>query len=566
MTEQQKLDVSCTNDMTFNKLLQEFIESHSELFLVFLGILIFFPIRDVIMPHFIGKLYNSIKSGKGAALYIGIIIGIVVLAQVVHVISAYIDIKIHPELYKFIREKIMAHVFKIKETNYSDIDLGDLISKVIKLPSIMHHHIELIRWEIIPEAVTILAILIYVLFLDWKLGLPLALVIAIFLGTLTYSLDVCSADAFKRDEKFSLIMSNVNDVIKNMLTVMSFDKVDAEFARMDEIHKEYAGYTEKTMSCSLISKAFTIPSMLVFIIFACYYSFNQVKSGAMSGGSAVTLLILLFVIMNKTFSLLGNWQDVIMRAGIIENGLRTFDECKTERVPYSKAAHSTTGISFQDVDFSYVSADMQRPVLAGFNLDLAMNKTTLIMGEIGSGKSTVISLLMKFQSPQAGDIFIKGVPYSTIDTKELRRRISYIPQSPILLNRSVYENIVYGLTPEPSKEDVIALMNKMQLQEFLARLPKGLDTSVGLHGSKLSGGQRQIVWVLKTLLSKPEIIIMDEPTAAVDEGTKSIIQSLLSKLMKDKTVIMITHDPFLMKYANRIVTMEHGVIVKDIKP
>jgi ABC-type multidrug transport system fused ATPase/permease subunit len=559
------LDVYCNNDMTFNRLLFEFIESHSELFLGYLGILLFFPIRDVIMPHFIGKLYNSIKGGKESALYIGIIVCIVVVAQLVHIASAYIDIKLHPELYKFIREKIMSHVFETKETNYSDVDIGDLISKVIKLPSIMHHHIELIRWEIIPEGLTILAILAYVLYLDWKLGLPLALVIAIFLGTLTYSLDVCSADALKRDEKFSLIMSNINDVLKNMLTVMSFDKVDAEFARMDEIHKEYAGYTENTLSCSLMSKGITIPCMLAFIVFACYYSFKQVKSGTMTGGSAVTLLILLFVIMNKMFSLLGNWQDVILRSGIIENGLRTFDICKTARVPYSKAARTTTGISFQDVDFSYVSADMQRPVFSQFNLDLKMNETTLIMGEIGSGKSTLISLLMKFQSPQTGELFLKGAPYSTLDTKELRRRISYIPQTPILLNRSVYENIVYGVTPEPSREEVVTLMKKMQLDEFLSHLPKGLDTSVGLHGSKLSGGQRQIVWVLKTLLSKPEIIIMDEPTAAVDETTKSVIQSLLTQSMKGKTVIMITHDPYLMKYANRVITMEHGTIIKDTR-
>ena len=546
--------------MTFNEILLEFIWSHSELFIAYIGILLFFPIRDVAMPHFIGKLYNSIKGGKDTPFYIGIIISIVITSQVVHIISSFIDVKIHPELYKFIREKMISHVFKTKENNYSEIDIGDMISKVIKLPSIMHHHIELIRWELIPELVTILSILAYVIYSDWKLGLPLALVVAIFGGTLIYSLDVCTPDSFKRDEKFSLIMSNINDLLKNMITVMSFDKVDAEFARMDEIHKIYTTHTENTLNCSLITKAVTIPCMLAYIAFACYYSFKQVKSGAMSGGSAVTLLILLFVIMNKIFSFLGSWHDVIMRNGIIENALHTFDECKTARVPYSTAARSTVGISFQDVDFAYVSADMQRPVLKGFNLDIKMNETTLIVGEIGSGKSTLISLLMKFQNPQAGEIFIKGVPYSTMDTKELRKRISYIPQSPILLNRSIYENIVYGLNPEPSKEEVIALMNKMKMEDFLAGLPKGLDTSVGIHGSKLSGGQRQVVWVLKTLMSKPEIVIMDEPTSAIDDVTKSIVHNLLSKTIKGKTVIMITHDPFLVKYANRVITMENGTV------
>lgn len=555
------LDVSCSNTMTFEKLLYEFIGEQKYLFGMYVVILLFFPIRDVAMPHYIGKLYDSIKKGKDSILYIGIIIGIVIMVQVIYIFSDYIDIKMHPALYKFIREKMMSHVFQTKENNYSDVDVGEIITKIIKLPSIMHHHIELIRWEFIPDIITILATIAYVTYIDWTLGLPLLLVGAIFCGTLAYSFTTCSPDALKRDEQFTLIMSSINDIMKNMLTVLNFDKVGAEFERMDELNKEYAVYTEKTLSCSLVNKYIIIACMLAYISFACYYSFKQVKKGAMTGGTAVTLLILLFVVMNKIFSIMGIWQDVIMRSGIIENAIQTFEECKTERTPYSEPAR-TNGLAFQDVDFSYVSTDMQRPVFTKFNLDIKMNQTTLIVGEIGSGKSTLISLLMKFQTPQKGEIFLKGVPFSTMDTKELRRRISFIPQSPILLNRTVYENIVYGLDHK-TKEDVLALMRTMKLDGFLTGLPKGLDTSVGIHGSKLSGGQRQIIWVLKTLLSNPEIIIMDEPTAAIDDTTKSIVQNLLSQTMKGKTVIMITHDPYLLKYANRVITMENGTVIKD---
>jgi ABC-type multidrug transport system fused ATPase/permease subunit len=518
------------------------------------------------MPHLVGKLYNSIKDDKKAMTPILIGIAVVILAiQGIHIIDDFINIKLHPVVYKFIREKMMKHIFKMSETNYNDIEIGEIISKVVKLPSVIHNHIDLLRGEIIPDFFTIIASVIYVTYVDWKLGLPLIGVISIFITTLIYSSDVCSASAFKRDEKFSLIMSNVNDVMRNMITIMSFDKTDAELERIDDIHKDYIGHTEDTLHCSLISKYITIPCMMLYVLYSCYYCYGRVNSGKMTTGTFISVLIILFVVMNMIFNILGSWKDILLRSGIIQHSLDTFEECKIVRASYDKPAGDPTGIVFQDVDFAYVSKDMQRPVFKDFQLKIRMKETTLIVGEIGSGKSTIISMLMKYQTPQAGEIFIQGTPYSTIDVKELRRRISYIPQTPMLLNRTVYDNIVYGLTAEKTRADVEELIRSLSLSKFLDNLPKGLDTPVGIHGSKLSGGQRQIVWILKSILMNPEIIIMDEPTSAIDDATKSIVHHLLKKVMVGKTVIMITHDPYLLKFANRILTLKEGRIINDAR-
>jgi ATP-binding cassette subfamily B protein len=260
---------------------------------------------------------------------------------------------------------------------------------------------------------------------------------------------------------------------------------------------------------------------------------------------------------------LDKWKDILLRNGIIENSLKSFEECHISRDPYTKPAANKLGLCFQDVRFSYITTDTERPVFDNFTLDINMKETTLIVGEIGSGKSTIISLLLKYQTPQGGEIFLEGVPYSSIPTTDLRKRMIYIPQSPILLNRSVYDNVVYGIMPPPPKEEVATLIRNMNLVRFLDNLPKGLDTSVGVHGNKLSGGQRQIVWILKAILMNPEIIIMDEPTAAVDDETKGIVHHLLEKVVQGKTVIMITHDPYLLKFANRIITLKDGEVVED---
>ena len=145
----------------------------------------------------------------------------------------------------------------------------------------------------------------------------------------------------------------------------------------------------------------------------------------------------------------------------------------------------------------------------------------------------------------------------------MTRKIIYIPQNPILLNRTVYENIVYGVKPEPTREDILALLHKMNLSEFLSMLPHGLDTQVGIQGSMVSGGQRQIIASIKTVLSNPEIIIMDEPTSSIDYKTKGMFQRILLQSIKGKTVIIITHDPDLLKLADRIVTLDSGKIISD---
>ena len=560
-----QVDISCNNTMTFTGLILDFIDTHKVTFGIYAIIILTQPLRDILMPHLVGKVYNSIKGGKDIQPLIWAIVGLVIIIQGIHILDDYITVQLHPELYKFVREKMMEHIFRTKETNYSDIEIGDVIAKVVKLPSVIHNHIDLIRGEMIPKFFTLLAAASYFLYVDWKIGLPFIGVMGIFFSTLAYTSSKCDADAYKRDEKFSLIMSSINDVLQNMITVMSFDKIDEEFDRMDGIHKEYAGYTIDTLNCSMTSKFITIPTMIAYTLFVAYYCYSRVKSRSMDAGTFVTIAIILFMVMNVVLGILGSWKDVILRGGIIEHSLNTFEECKISRKPYNQVAASPTGIRFQDVDFSYVSADMQRPVLKNFTFDIKLKETTLIVGEIGSGKSTIISMLLKYQTPQAGEIFLQGVPYSTIDTKELRRRIAYIPQTPILLNRSVYDNIIYGLSVKKSKEEIATLIHSMGLTKFLEHLPKGLDTKVGIQGSKLSGGQRQIVWVLKAILLNPEIIIMDEPTAAIDDQTKDIVQHLLKTIMIGKTVIMITHDPYLLQFAKRTVTLKDGRVIKDIR-
>lgn len=551
--------MNCHNNMTFGKLMNDFIKKNKTLFVIYILLILTIPLRDILMPHMIGKLYTNIKTNKPVIIILIIIISVVIVIQVFTIVSDFIEFKLHPRIYQHVREAIMTHLFSTRETNYSDIEIGYIISKIVKLPSIIHNYVDQWRSKYFPAIITLLAAIIYFLIVDKTLGIALTVIILIIAVTLYKSFNECQDISIKKDEVFSVMFGNVDDVLQNMMTVMSFNKINDEFDNLNVLQDQYAEYTEATLKCSITPKLIILPIMLLYIFFVCIYYYKKVQKSELETGKFISLMIILFVVMKTVLSLLDSLKELIMRWGVIKNSLRVFEQCSHSREPYDKDADILTGIHIQDLTYYYG----KRKVFDNFNLNIRFNEVTLIIGEIGSGKSTLVSLILKYQTPHNGEIFLNGNPYKNIDHHKLRQQIVYIPQTPILLNRSIYENITYGLGSEITIEHVLDVMRELDLQTFLDSLPDGLNTPVGVHGSKLSGGQRQIVWIIKAVLLNPDIIIMDEPTASVDDSTKKTIHYLLEKVMAGRTVIMITHDPYLHKFANRIITLDNGVILDD---
>jgi len=159
-------------------------------------------------------------------------------------------------------------------------------------------------------------------------------------------------------------------------------------------------------------------------------------------------------------------------------------------------------------------------------------------------------------------MYLDGVPYAHIQAIDLRRRVGYVPQTPILFNRSIIDNILYG-NVRYTRNDVENIMKFFGVYDEFANTEHGLDTNIGKNGSRLSGGQRQLIWCMRVLLYDPDILILDEPTASIDEKTKRVLHSMLNIIMQNKTVIMVTHDPFLEGIASRIVTIKQGRVEDD---
>ena len=218
-------------------------------------------------------------------------------------------------------------------------------------------------------------------------------------------------------------------------------------------------------------------------------------------------------------------------------------------------------LEFKNLYFKYPSSN--KYIFKNFNLTIDSKKTTAIMGLIGSGKSTLIKILLKLNIKDSGSVFIDNKNIENISSNTIRQQISYVPQVPKLFNRTVYENIIYG--NNSSKNKVLGLVKKLGLNNMINKLQNGIETMAGKNGNNLSGGQRQTVYLLRVLLNNNKIIILDEPTSALDNDSREYIFNIIKELMKNKTIIIITHDNEILKFVDRVIYLKNGKLIKDIK-
>ena len=157
--------------------------------------------------------------------------------------------------------------------------------------------------------------------------------------------------------------------------------------------------------------------------------------------------------------------------------------------------------------------------------------------------------LLRLVEPSEGALYLGGRWYGDTSKAELRRRVAYVSQETVLFNRTVMENMLYGNTVDRASTE--RLLGRLGIAAEFANLPHALASTVGKNGSRLSGGQRQLVWLMRALLRDPEVLLLDEPTANMDDATKKLVVRLLDAVMAGRTVVMVTHDPFLASYATR---------------
>lgn len=362
-------------------------------------------------------------------------------------------------------------------------------------------------------------------------------------------------------EKVSFLNGQLSNNLSGITTIKSFTSEDYE---ADRIAAQSEAYRQSNRRAIVLSAAF-IPLIRIVIflgfIATLFLGGLEVVAGRLSVG---TYSVLVFLTQRLLWPLtrLGDTLDQYQRAMASTNramnlldtpiAIRTGDI----RLPISSIKGA---LEFKNVTFSY---NQRRPLLQYFSLTLMPGKTTAIVGPTGSGKSTLVKLILRLYEVQYGKITLDGIELTKLNLKDLRRAIGLVSQDVFLFHGTVAENIAYG-SFDSTNSDIIDAAKIAEAHEFIAQLPDGYETIVGERGQKLSGGQRQRIAIARAVLKNPPILILDEATSAVDNETEAAIQRSLEQITKNRTTIAIAHRLSTVRNADCIFVMDEGRVVES---
>lgn len=290
------------------------------------------------------------------------------------------------------------------------------------------------------------------------------------------------------------------------------------------------------------------------IMFGSLYLFGREQIA-----SAPALLVYFYIIMNASskFGTVSGFRGVIANAsGPLDAVLEVFDENGKYFVRGGDTVFMglKRAITFKDLTFSYLP---EREVLHGITFTIEKGKMTAIVGPTGGGKSTLISLLMRYYDCPSATLFVDGTDIREFTLDSYLDRVALVSQETLLINDSLRSNITYGLK-DISETELNDVLRRSRLEDFIRKLPKGVDTLIGDRGVRLSGGEKQRVSIARALLKNAEILILDEATSSLDSRTESLIQEAIDDAVAGRTSIVIAHRLSTIKHADKIVVIEEG--------
>lgn len=290
-----------------------------------------------------------------------------------------------------------------------------------------------------------------------------------------------------------------------------------------------------------------------------FYGSYEVIKGTLTAGGLVAFYgytLQLFVPLYGVMELYAKFQRAAASVRRLME-IKQADMVLTNRCGALTLEPNTTGIELKDVSFSYRP---DRSVLNAISLRVSPGERVALAGTSGNGKSTIAKLLARLYDVRAGTVSVGGIDVRDVELKSLRSSVIFVPQDPVLFDLTLKENLLYG-NPRATPSELAEVARVAQLETVIERLPKGWNEPVGPRGNRLSGGERQRVALARALLQRPQILILDESTSALDARTEKRLLTELDAYLKNVTTIIISHRPVPVEWADRVVQMHYGTII-----
>lgn len=503
----------------------------------------------VAWSHFLSRVTDQLIAGQKTHIAIMLALTAWAVVPVMTAINDLLDMHFMPPLASHMRGTLtrqILHTFKRRVTTQR---VGDVVSKMVKVPLMTLSLATQFREHFVSAALSVIIIAAYLFWIHPLIGSLFSAGIVGFGAVLWLVMRPTLARAGRHDHESDTVTERAADILANMQNVYASDTVSAEIDALGTNQTALEVSHRHVIQMVLLSRSvFNVWYLLMFaaIFFASIWLFrrNRLTPGKLT--SICLVIGYAIYVMDDTSHEMVSFVTSIGSLSKIQQYLNSLAQTAEENPDGSgTVAPSNGNIELSNVTVRY--APNGPAVLDGLTLFIKTGERVLLRGTNGSGKSTLLNVISgNLPYEQGGSVKLGGVEVRDTQASVLRKSIIYVPQTPQLFDRTVYENIAYGT--DASRTDVQNLLDRFEITFA------GLDTPVGKGGNNLSGGQRQIIYLLRVFLrADATFLLLDEPTAAFDPSTRDKAMSLLEEIMGNRTTLLITHDKELVPFADRVI-------------
>src|SRR5437763_1536743 len=519
------------------------------------------------LPHAIAPLVPEGIAHSPAvllAIAVGLLVTVALLRQLQELTNTLLQAYVKEKLLQNFRARLFRHVQRLSLAYHDARGTSDSTYRIqYDATAIQYVLIDSVI-PFISATVTLVGMIYVMTRIDWQLAL---IALAISPGL------VVTGRIFRRrlrrhSREAKKLESSTMSIVQEVLGALRLVKAFGQEAREEErfIRRSTEGVRVRLRLASLEGSF----NVLVGLATAAGMAAVLLIGVRHVGAGVLTLgeLLMVMAYMNQLYEPL---RTISRKAATLqlhlasaERAFALLDEpSDVEERPNARPLGRASGaIAFRNISFAY---GKDRPVLHDISFNIEPGTRLGIAGASGAGKSTLISLLTRFYDPTAGQILLDGVDLRDYKLADLRRQFAVVRQETVLFAASVAENIAYA-APGASREQIVAAAHAANAHEFIVRLPRGYDTQVGERGAQLSGGQRQRIALARAFLKDSPVVILDEPTSAVDAETEARILGAMRHLMRGRTVLVISHRPSTLERCAGLLVLDSGRVVSDTTP
>ena len=484
------------------------------------------------------------------------------LRNIFRYLGSFLLINYRVGVTKDLRGAMYRKILSLPVSFFTESRKGDLMSRMSNDVGEVEGNILGSLVELINAPFMLISTLVTLFFLSTEMTLFSLLVLPV-MGTMIALIGKSlKKDSHEAQNEMGNIFSIVDETLKStkVIKIFSAEKImDTRF--MQSMQRWINSSIRLGRKKELASPMSEFLGSVTFLIIAWYGGKQIIVEQSISPADFLVFLGIFFQILPPVKSLSQSISNVQKGEASLERVLEILDaDVKIDEAPnpvsISTLNHS---IEFNNIGFFY---DKDHAILKNFSLSIPKGKTVALVGQSGSGKTTIANLLARFYDVSEGEIMIDGTNIKNLNLKNYRQLLGMVTQESVLFNDTVYNNILMG-KPDATREEVIAAAKIANADAFITRLPEGYDSNIGDDGGKLSGGQKQRVSIARAVLKNPPIMILDEATSALDTESERFVQDALEKMMENRTSLVIAHRLSTIQKADWIVVMEKGDIVEQ---